>query len=130
MSGRLTTHVLDLAQGKPAAGMPLQLWRLGGGAPVLLREAVTNSDGRLDAPLLAGEELLAGTYELLFMAGDYFRECRSAAGEAAAVTAAANRAGGLFLEHIPIRFSILDPAEHYHVPLLVAPGGYSTYRGS
>lgn len=124
MSGRLTTHVLDLSQGKPAAGMPLQLWRFGDGVPVLLCQAVTNSDGRLDAPLLAGEELLAGCYELLFMAGEYFRGNRAVPGATAA------ESGSLFLDHIPIRFNILDPAEHYHVPLLVAPGGYSTYRGS
>lgn len=124
MSGRLTTHVLDLSRGIPAAGMTLQLWRLGGGTPVLLREAVTNTDGRLDAPLLAGEELLTGSYELLFMAGEYFRVMQTGPGEAATA------AGTLFLEQIPLRFNILDPAEHYHVPLLVAPGGYSTYRGS
>lgn len=125
MSGRLTTHVLDLSQGKPAAGMSLQLWRFGEVMPALLCEAVTNSDGRLDAPLLAGEELLAGSYELVFMAGDYFRGAQAGAGgEPASGT------GSMFLEHIPIRFNITDPAEHYHVPLLVAPGGYSTYRGS
>ncbi|KHL94391.1 5-hydroxyisourate hydrolase [Paenibacillus sp. IHB B 3415] len=125
MSGQLTTHVLDLSLGKPAAGMSLQLWRFGEVMPALIREAVTNSDGRLDAPLLAGEELLAGSYELVFMAGDYFRGAQTdAGGEPASGT------GSMFLEHIPIRFNITDPAEHYHVPLLVAPGGYSTYRGS
>ncbi|AIQ56888.1 hydroxyisourate hydrolase [Paenibacillus borealis] len=125
MSGRLTTHVLDLSQGKPAAGMSLQLWEFGAGVPKLLRQAVTNSDGRLDAPLLAGEELLPGSYELVFMAGDYFRGAQAAAGGEPG-----SRTSNMFLEHIPIRFNILDPAEHYHVPLLVAPGGYSTYRGS
>lgn len=125
MSGRLTTHVLDLSQGKPAAGMSLQLWSFGEGMPSLLCEAVTNSDGRLDAPLLAGEALLAGSYELLFMAGDYFRGAQAGAG-----SEPASGTGSMFLEHIPIRFSITDPAEHYHVPPLVAPGGYSTYRGS
>lgn len=126
MSGRLTTHVLDLARGGPAAGMALQLWKLDGGAGELLRETVTNSDGRLDAPLLTGEELTPGSYELLFMAGDYFRGTAQAAdaGEAGAGS------GVLFLEQIPLRFNITNTAEHYHVPLLVAPGGYSTYRGS
>lgn len=128
MSGRLTTHVLDLARGVPAAGMALQLWKLDGGeAGELLREAVTNSDGRLDAPLLEGSELAPGSYELLFMAGDYFRGSKwadeGASGGAASSTI-------FFLEQIPIRFNIVNPAEHYHVPLLVAPGGYSTYRGS
>lgn len=125
MSGRLTTHVLDLSLGKPAAGMSLQLWRFGEVMPALICEAVTNSDGRLDAPLLAGEELLAGSYELVFMAGDYFRSTQAGAGGEAA-----SRTGSMFLEHIPIRFNIADPSEHYHVPLLVAQGGYSTYRGS
>ncbi|AIQ45662.1 5-hydroxyisourate hydrolase [Paenibacillus sp. FSL R7-0273] len=127
MSGRLTTHVLDTSRGVPAAGMVIQLRKLDGGAGELLREAVTNSDGRLDAPLLSGAELASGSYELLFMAGDYFR---AAARESAGAGGAAAEPGVLFLEQIPIRFSIVDTAEHYHVPLIVAPGGYSTYRGS
>lgn len=127
MSGRLTTHVLDLARGGPAAGMALQLWKLDGGAGELLHETVTNSDGRLDAPLLTGEELTPGSYELLFMAGDYFRGTALAASGAGA---AAADPGVFFLEQIPLRFNITNTAEHYHVPLLVAPGGYSTYRGS
>ncbi|AIQ51219.1 hydroxyisourate hydrolase [Paenibacillus sp. FSL R7-0331] len=127
MSGRLTTHVLDLVRGVPAAGMTLQLRKLDGGAGELLREAVTNSDGRLDAPLLAGGELEAGSYELLFWAGDYFRRAAQAADGAGGTAAEPDE---FFLEQIPIRFTITNPAEHYHVPLLVAPGGYSTYRGS
>jgi len=122
LSGRLTTHVLDLARGIPAAGLALQLRRLGEGAGELLREAVTNADGRLEKPLLEGPELLPGGYELLFMAGDYFRQNNSAAAAEPDVL--------FFLENIPIRFNIVNPADHYHVPLLVAPGGYSTYRGS
>ncbi|MBT2289739.1 hydroxyisourate hydrolase [Paenibacillus albidus] len=118
MSGRLTTHVLDLSQGTPAAGVAVQLRRLKEGAAELLCEAVTNRDGRLDTPLLEGAEMEAGSYELLFMAGDYFR--KRATGEPVSC----------FFEHIPIRFNIGSPAEHYHVPLLMAPGGYSTYRGS
>ncbi|WP_310831901.1 hydroxyisourate hydrolase [Paenibacillus pedocola] len=127
MSGRLTTHVLDLARGVPAAGMALELWKLDGAAGELLRETVTNSDGRLDIPLLAGSELAPGSYELLFMAGDYFRGSNPADKGA---EGAEEGPGVLFLEQIPIRFNIVNPAEHYHVPLLVAPGGYSTYRGS
>ncbi|MEK3833997.1 MULTISPECIES: hydroxyisourate hydrolase [unclassified Paenibacillus] len=128
-NGRLTTHVLDLSQGKPAAGLSLQLWRLSTGGPVLLRKAVTNEDGRLDAPLLAGEEMQAGSYELLFMAGDYFRGAQAGAGEPEAEEEGAG-AVVPFLDQIPIRFNMPDPSAHYHVPLLVAPGGYSTYRGS
>lgn len=140
MNGRLTTHVLDLSQGKPAAGLSLQLWRLDAGEPVLLRRAVTNEDGRLDAPLLSGEDMQAGTYEIVFMAGDYFRGVQ---GEAEVSGAGAEVKAGvhaepevkvevvrLFLDHIPIRFNVSDRSAHYHVPLLVAPGGYSTYRGS
>ncbi|MGN7762644.1 hydroxyisourate hydrolase [Paenibacillus sp. 22594] len=116
MSGRLTTHVLDLSRGMPAAGMKLQLWSLVEGSGELLREATTNHDGRLDAPLLEGVELVPGCYELLFLAGDYFRD--------------SGQEGVFFLEQVPIRFNILKTEDHYHVPLLVAPGGYSTYRGS
>ncbi|UUZ78941.1 hydroxyisourate hydrolase [Paenibacillus sp. P26] len=118
MSGRLTTHVLDLTAGRPADGMKVELRRVGeaGGAP--LRTAETNADGRLNAPLLEGEELATGVYELVFYVGDYFR------------------AKGMpqqdppFLDTVPIRFGVSDKEAHYHVPLLVAPGGYSTYRGS
>lgn len=126
LTGRLTTHVLDLSQGIPAAGLALQLWRLGAGEPVLLRQAVTNEDGRLDAPLLSGEDMQAGTYEIVFMAGDYFRGVQGEAG----VSGTGAEAGVKFLDHIPIRFNVADRSAHYHVPLLVAPGGYSTYRGS
>ncbi|MBB6675452.1 hydroxyisourate hydrolase [Cohnella nanjingensis] len=117
MSGRLTTHVLDTSMGKPAAGMRVQLWRLetsADGAKTLLRETFTNEDGRLDAPLLEGETFAAGTYELTFGVGDYYR----------------GLAHAVFLEGVPVRFQVSDPESHYHVPLLVAPGGYSTYRGS
>ncbi|UQZ35373.1 hydroxyisourate hydrolase [Paenibacillus sp. PK3_47] len=128
MSGRVTTHVLDLSQGTPAAGIALQLWRLeDSGGRQLLREALTNSDGRLDAPLLEGTELDPGCYELLFMAGQYFRKGSSG------YSGNGETAGGhdsFFLEEIPVRFNIADSSVHYHVPLLVAPGGYSTYRGS
>lgn len=139
LTGRLTTHVLDLSQGIPAAGLALQLWRLGAGEPVLLRQAVTNEDGRLDAPLLSGEDMQAGTYEIVFMADDYFRGDQGEAEDEAGAEVKAEvhtetevkvEVVRPFLDRIPIRFNVSDRSAHYHVPLLVAPGGYSTYRGS
>ncbi|WP_339269505.1 hydroxyisourate hydrolase [Paenibacillus sp. FSL R5-0470] len=124
MSGRLTTHVLDLSRGIPATGLTLQLWKLTDGMSKLLCEEVTNSDGRLDAPLLEGNEMEAGCYELLFMVGDYYRRADTKA------SVDTQREMSFFLEQIPIRFHIESSMQHYHVPLLVAPGGYSTYRGS
>lgn len=112
--GRLTTHVLDTAAGRPAAGVTVELSRDG----ALLATAVTNADGRCDAPLLAGPDLVAGIYELRFHVGAYFR----AAGVALPDPA--------FLDVVPVRFGIAGAAAHYHVPLLVSPYGYSTYRGS
>ena len=116
--GRLSTHVLDTARGKPAAGVVILLYRLEGTGRSLLREVVTNADGRTDGPLLEGATLAAGSYELLFRAGDYLR----ASGQAGE--------GVLFLDEIPIRFGVPDADQHYHVPLLISPFGYSTYRGS
>ena len=118
--GRLTTHVLDTAHGRPAAGLAIGLWCVDrdGGGRRLLKEVRTNSDGRTDAPLLNDDELEAGTYELVFAVGAYF---------AAHGTAAASPP---FLDRVPVRFGITDPAGHYHVPLLVSPWAYSTYRGS
>lgn len=126
MSGRLTTHVLDMMRGTPAAGVFVQLRKLGGEGSGLIREAETNADGRLDAPLLEGDDMNPGEYELLFHAGDYFKQAGAAAGEA---SGGVPDAGG-FLDVIPIRFHIAGEGGHYHVPLLLAPGGYSTYRGS
>jgi 5-hydroxyisourate hydrolase len=114
--GRLTTHVLDTASGKPAAGLKIELFRAGEDAP--LKVIRTNADGRVDAPLLEGGDFTSGQYELRFHAGEYLR-----AGGAALPDPA-------FLDVIPIRFGIADPAAHYHVPLLLSPYGYSTYRGS
>lgn len=117
--GRLTTHVLDTAAGRPAAGLRIELWAVrADGSRDLLREATTNQDGRIDGPLLSGGAFSAGSYELVFHAGDYLR----AAGHALVDPA--------FLDIIPIRFGIADAAAHYHVPLLISPYGYSTYRGS
>lgn len=117
--GRLSTHVLDTAHGCPAHGvhvdllrqMPDSSWRH-------LKSVATNADGRTDAPLLAGAELVTGTYQLLFRVGDYFRSRETRLAEPA------------FLDVVPLQFSIAEPDGHYHVPLLVSPWSYSTYRGS
>lgn len=116
--GKLTTHVLDTARGKPAAGVQIWLYRVAGNSHKKIAEVVTNADGRTDAPLLEGAALTAGQYELVFHAGDYLRQTGQAAGEV------------LFLDQIPIRFGIADAGAHYHVPLLISPFAYSTYRGS
>ena len=112
---RLTTHVLDTAAGKPAAGVRVVLRR--DGDPAVLVEAATNADGRLDQPLLEGAAYKPGRYELTFHVGDYFR------------AQGTRLADPPFLDVIPVRFAIAADA-HYHVPLLVSPYGYSTYRGS
>jgi 5-hydroxyisourate hydrolase len=116
--GKLTTHVLDTARGKPAAGVAIWLYRVTGNSHKKIAEVVTNSDGRTDGPMLEGAALTAGQYELVFHAGDYLRATGQASGEV------------IFLDQIPIRFGITDPAAHYHVPLLISPFAYSTYRGS
>lgn len=116
--GKLSTHVLDTARGKPAAGVVIWLYRLTGNSHKKIAEVVTNSDGRTDAPLLQGDDLTAGQYELVFHAGDYLRATGQAAGDV------------LFLDQIPIRFGVPDAAAQYHVPLLISPFAYSTYRGS
>jgi 2-oxo-4-hydroxy-4-carboxy-5-ureidoimidazoline decarboxylase len=110
-TGRLSTHVLDTDKGCPAHGVRIALHEIGGSARALLQEAVTNAGGRTDALLIAGEPLRIGTYELTFHMGDYF-------------------GGAGFLDVVPIRFSIAEPEGHYHVPLLVTPWSYTTYRGS
>lgn len=114
---KLTTHVLDTANGVPAKQMALRLTRLNGNSRDLLLETKTNDDGRCDEPLLSGAEMRAGSYELEFEAGDYF-------GKGAGDT------DFPFLDCVVLRFGISDPAAHYHVPLLVSPFSYSTYRGS
>lgn len=118
LNGRLSTHVLDTARGRPAAGLKIMLYRVSGNSHKKLKEVVTNADGRTDVPLLVGAELKSGHYELVFCAGDYLR----ASGQAAE--------GTLFLDEIPIRFGVADAEGHYHVPLLLSPFAYSTYRGS
>ncbi|MEA2930071.1 MAG: 5-hydroxyisourate hydrolase [Hyphomicrobiales bacterium] len=117
--GRLTTHVLDTAAGTPAAGLRVVLSRVDG-TPGVLAESVTNADGRLDTPLLEGAAFAPGTYEIVFHVGDYFRARGTALAEPA------------FLDRVPLRFGVAQGTEnaHYHVPLLVSPYAYSTYRGS
>ena len=116
-AGRLTTHVLDTALGKPAAGLPVTLYRIEGERRTELASAVTNADGRCDRPLLEGDAFRAGEYELVFAAGNYLRKTGLTLTEPP------------FLDAIPIRFGMAGSG-HYHVPLLLSPFGYSTYRGS
>ena len=115
MAGYLTTHVLDTGRGCPAEGIAITLYRVNGAREEIAR-AVTNADGRTDAPILPEEVFAVGAYELVFHAGDYLRRV-GVSGEP------------LFLDEVPIRFGMAEAA-HYHVPLLLSPFGYSTYRGS
>ena len=118
-TGRLSTHVLDTVSGRPAPGVKIVLHEIGASARGLLKETVTNADGRTDAPLISGEPLRIGTYELTFHIGAYFASLKHA------VTT-----DPPFLDVVPIRFSIAEPEGHYHVPLLATPWSYTTYRGS
>ncbi len=119
MPGKLSTHALDIHQGKPASGLLILLYRIDAKRQrESIKSATTNIDGRTDSPLLSPGEMQAGTYEIVFAVGDYFA-----------------RAGvplprPPFLDEVPVRFSIADAAESYHVPLLFSPWAYSTYRGS
>ena len=114
MSGKLSTHVLDLVTGKPAAGMRIELWNHDG-KHTMLKAVTTNADGRTDVPLLDAASMAAGSFELLFFVKDYF------------VT---HHRDSVFLDRVPVRFVIADPTAAYHVPLIVTPWAYSTYRGS
>jgi 5-hydroxyisourate hydrolase len=116
--GRLTTHVLDTANGCPAAGMAVSLYRLGPGGPVLLQAISLNHDGRADQPLLQGDAFQPGRYRLTFAVAAYFR----ALGQALADPP--------FLDEVPLDFGLATVGQHYHVPLLASPWAYSTYRGS
>lgn len=115
---KLSTHVLDTAQGKPATAMRIDLDRIDGDSRHHITSAITNADGRTDSPLLAGDALAPGTYELTFHTADYFRQ------------QGLPLASPPFLDSIPIRFSIAQGETGYHVPLLCSPWAYSTYRGS
>jgi 5-hydroxyisourate hydrolase len=120
VTGLLTTHVLDTARGRPAAGMALELARIDhNGDRQVLKRVHANSDGRTDAPLLEGDELVHGVYEIVFGVGEYFTG-----------PSGAGSADPPFLGLVPVRFGIADPSVHYHVPLLTSPWSYSTYRGS
>jgi 5-hydroxyisourate hydrolase len=110
MPGSLTTHVLDNAKGRPAAGVAIELWRLEGGRQLVTR-TTTNADGRTDGPLLEGDAFTPGAYELVFAIGPYFGT-------------------DSFWTEVPVRFTIRDASQHYHVPLLASPWSYTTYRGS
>jgi len=114
---KLTTHVLDIYSGKPGAGIKLELYYLNNEQRELKKTLTLNEDGRADKPLLEGEDFLNGKYELVFFIGDYFKNI--------------TKSGELpFLDDVVIRFGISNLKEHYHVPLLVSPWSYSTYRGS
>ena len=116
--GFLTTHVLDTARGLPASGIEIDLFQLSGDVRKKIASATTNADGRTDAPILPSAHFETGAYELVFHAGPYL------------VAHNPQLAEPLFLDDVPIRFGINDAASHYHVPLLISPFGYSTYRGS
>lgn len=114
MTGFLTTHVLDTANGRPAAGMRVELFRIEGEGRTPLKSVVTNVDGRTDEPLLAEDEFGVGRFEIVFHVGGYFGENGSPP----------------FLDEVPVRFGVSDASSHYHVPLLTSPWSYGTYRGS
>jgi 5-hydroxyisourate hydrolase len=118
--GRLTTHVLDTALGRPAKDLRITVWAINSVADIktALKTVETNLDGRTDEPLLVDEDFQKGTYELTFDVANYFAQT------------GANVSEPPFLDQIPIRFTIADPTKNYHVPLLVSPWSYSTYRGS
>ena len=114
----LTTHVLDTSKGKPASKVKIQLFKINKLEKLLIGKFVTNEDGRVEGPLISAENLEETNYELLFFAGDYLKK------------EYINLDKNLFLNQIPIRFNVINKLEHYHVPLLLSPFGYSTYRGS
>ena len=116
--GKLTTHVLDTAHGKSAADLRIELWMMRAGGDELVKTVRTNGDGRTDAPLLDAASITISTYEILFFVGEYF--------EGQGITMSEPR----FLDIVPVRIGIADPGANYHVPLLVSPWAYSTYRGT
>ena len=116
--GKLTTHVLNLAAGIPAAGMRIDLHDLGAGTPQLVTQVRTNEDGRCSNPLLEGAALRSDRYTLTFYVAEYFRSLGVHLPEPP------------FIDEVVVQFGIADPSQNYHVPLLVSPWSYSTYRGS
>jgi 5-hydroxyisourate hydrolase len=116
--GKLSTHVLDTTQGKPGAGVRITLFAVGENGRTLLKTDITNADGRCGAPLLEGDAMQNGKYELVFAAGDYFAAQGVALPEPR------------FVDQVTIAFGIASLDENYHVPLVVTPWSYSTYRGS
>lgn len=116
--GYVTTHVLDTAKGCPGNGVNIDVYRYTDGQHHLIKTVTTNDDGRCDNPILEGGDLVEGEYELVFHAGEYL------------VNQGINGKGPAFLNRIPIRFGVNDASQHYHVPLLLSPYAYSTYRGS
>lgn len=117
-SGFVTTHVLDTSRGEPAAGLRIDIYRLDGSARRQLASMITNADGRTDQPVIAAPDIAEAEYELVFHAGDYLGRTQ---GPSTTLR---------FLDLVPIRFGVSDAGQHYHVPLLLSPFGYSTYRGS
>lgn len=115
---RISTHVLDIALGRPAVGIRIELFERAGDERRLIRSAATNADGRTDEPLLAADTIVPGTYELDFHARDYFQ------------SSSTSQRGASVFDVITVRFEVADPQGSYHVPLLLAPNGYTTYRGS
>lgn len=115
---RISTHVLDIALGCPAAGVRIELFGHSDGGRNLIRSAITNADGRTDEPLMATDTIAPGTYELDFHAGDYLQ------------SSSAFNIGARVFDVITVRFAVADPLSSYHIPLLLAPNGYTTYRGS
>ncbi|MBT2697403.1 hydroxyisourate hydrolase [Bacillus sp. ISL-40] len=119
MTGKVTTHVLDLSLGKPASGVLVELWQvIPDNKFEFIQISYTNEDGRVNQPLLEGASMKKGIYEIRFHVGDYFSNRSILLGDPS------------FLDCVPVRFGISETASHYHVPLLISPGGYSTYRGS
>lgn len=116
--GRLTTHVLDTANGRPGADMAIDLYRVEGESRIHLTSLRSNEDGRCDGPVIEGDAMAAGIYEFVFHAGDYF------------AATGVDLPDPPFVNEVVVRFGIADPNAHYHVPLLVSPWSYSTYRGS
>lgn len=120
--GRLTTHILDTTRGKPGSNINVALHQVDGEKRTLIKKVTTNDDGRVDSPILEGNEFTRGVYELVFSVGPYFKKTND--------SAVATSTDPLFLDDVVIRFGIAAPDEHYHVPLLITPYSYSTYRGS